>query len=164
MVLWTLTSSNFYRLIFYWRKFATEPYIRDALVAVLQFSLNFYVRDILIGVLMYTKRTRSTPLIGKKGNICFLKHTPVTVKKRNDTFLTHKAKLKITVCPYVCSVCYVYLLIFIEWQAYLPFQRIGKKKKFLSVLSLYSLYTYILLENTILYHLPTRVVMWNIQL
>ena len=44
-----------YRLIFYWRKFATEPYIRDALVAVLQFSLNFYVRDILIGVLMYTK-------------------------------------------------------------------------------------------------------------
>ena len=30
-----------------------------------------------------------------------------TVKKRNDTSLTHKAKFKTTVCPYVHSVCYV---------------------------------------------------------
>ena len=116
-----------YRLIFYWLKFATEPYIRDALVAVLQISLNFYIRDILIGVLMYTKYAHGQLRWSeKRGTSVFWNMRQLTVKKRNDTSLTHKAKLKITVCPYVCTVCYVYLLIFIEWQAYLPFQRIGK--------------------------------------
>ena len=71
-------------------------------------------------------RTRPTPFTGKKETSVFWNMRQLTVKKRNDTLLTHKAKLKITVCPYVHSVCYVYLLIFIEWQAYLPFQRIGK--------------------------------------
>ena len=96
-----------YRLIFYWRTFATEPCIRDALVAVFFEFLCSRYTDWCFNV--HQVRTRSTPLIGKKGNICFLKHTPVTVKKRNDTFLTHKARLKIPVCPYVYSVCYVYV-------------------------------------------------------
>ena len=71
-----------YRLIFYWRKFATEPGIRDAFVAVLQFSLNFLCSkytDWCFNV--HQVRTRSTPFIGKKGNICFLKHAPANSKK-----------------------------------------------------------------------------------
>ena len=99
-----------YRLIFYWRKFATEGGIRDAYVAVLQFSLNFYVRNILIGVLMYTKYAHGQLRWSeKRGTYVFWNMRQLTVKKRNDTSLTHKAKLKIPVCPYVCSVCYVYL-------------------------------------------------------
>ena len=110
VVLWTLTSSNFYRLIFYWRKFATEPGIRDAVVAVLQFSLNFNVRNILIGVLMYTKYAHGQLRWSeKRGTSVFWNMRQLTVKKRNDTSLTHKAKLKNTVCPlYIPRATYIF--------------------------------------------------------
>ena len=102
-----------YRLIFYWRKFATEPGIRDAFVAVLQFSLNFLCSkytDWCFNV--HQVRIRSTPFTGKKETSVFWNMRQLTVKKRNDTSLTHKAKLKITVCPYsimrilISTYCY----------------------------------------------------------
>jgi len=74
------------------------------------FLWTFYVRNILIGVLMYTKYAHGQlRLSGERGTSVFWNMCQLTVKKRNDTSLTHKAKLKITVCPYVYSVCYVYV-------------------------------------------------------
>ena len=73
----------------------------------------FYVRNILIGVLMYTKYAHGQLRLSEKRKHLF--------SETCASSLTHKAKLKITVCPYVYTVCYVYLLILIEWQASLPF-------------------------------------------
>ena len=99
-----------YRLIFYWLKFATERGIRDACVAVLQFYLNFLCSkytDWCFNV--HQVRIRSTPFTGKKETSVFWNMLQLTVKKRTDTSLTHKAKLKNTVCPlYIPRATYIF--------------------------------------------------------
>ena len=77
---------------FIWQKFATERGIRDAYVAVSQFSLNLNVRNILIGVLMYTKYAHGQLHFSEKGTSVFS-----NTLKKNCTTCTLESNM------YACS-------------------------------------------------------------